>query len=159
MEPDYKNRGDENLFRAKCIDETHMKGMWFDGDILHDGVTGKCYIHIEDDCLNESDKVGEEGFLQFIAYEVDPDTICQYKGFQDCNGKKIFDGDICKYYNQIDKGGIAIIRDDCAEWICGKIRQTNNITPLFYLKCSEEWEILGNVFDNPELVDIFKTQI
>ena len=85
---------------------------------------------------------------------VKPETVCQYTGLQDKNHIKIFEGAICKYYNSEDKEGIAVIKEDYAEWKGGTIRQREIITPLFYLKCSSEWEILGNIFDNPELLEI-----
>lgn len=143
----------EILFKGKCIDETCLKGQWIEGQILHDGVTGKYYIN-RDNCLNESDNVGEEGLLRFVAYEVDPETVCQYTGLTDKNGRKIFEGDICKYYNPEDKNGIAIIREDHAEWRSGAIRQKEIMTPLFYLKCSSEWECIGSIFDNSEILKI-----
>jgi len=87
-----------------------------------------------------------------VTYDFISETVCQYTGLTDKNGRKIFEGDICKYYNHEDKDGIAVIREDYAEWIIGAIRQKEIMTPIFYLKCSSEWEVFGNIFDNTDLI-------
>lgn len=35
-------------------------------------------------------------------------------------------------------------RVDNGEWI---------MTPLFYLQCKDEWKVIGNIFDNPDLLN------
>lgn len=138
------------LFRGKCIDETCLKGKWLEGQILHDGVAGKHYIHWNN-CLNESDNVGEEGLLRFVAYEVDPETVCQYTGLPDKTGKKIFNGDII-----ISDGTIGIVKFGkykngfhygfYVEWTsCPLLRQELGFW-------NDRSEIIGNIFDNPELI-------
>ena len=103
--------------------------------------------------MNESDKVNEEGCLRFVAFEVDESTICQYTGLTDKNGRKIWENDVCKYFNQEDKDGVAIIKCDYASWVSGTISEKETLTPLFYLQCGDEWEVIGNSFDNPELLE------
>ena len=61
----------EILFSAKRIDN----GYTVYGYHIKDGVTGKHFIVAEGSLLHESDKVGEEGLLNFVAFEVDEDTI------------------------------------------------------------------------------------
>ncbi len=120
----------EILFRAKRIDN----GEWIEGDLVH-APDGRTAVSTYDDLV-----------------ETVPETVCQWTGLTDKNNRKIFEGDICKYYNSEDKDGIAVIREDYAEWRSGTIRQKEIMTPLFYLKCSKEWEVIGNIFDNPELL-------
>ncbi len=133
--------GKEILFKAKRMDN----GEWIQGYLVkYQPVTSKneWKIGIVPVYANDNDLI-----------MVKPETVCQYVGLQDKNMTKIFEGDICKYYNSEDEDGIAVIREDYAEWKGGAIQQKEIMTPLFYLKCSSEWEILGNIFDNPELLE------
>ena len=141
----------EILFRGKCIDETCLKGKWLEGQILHDGVTGKYYIH-RDNCLNESDNIGEEGLLRFVAYEVDLETVCQYTGLTDKNGRKIFEGDIVGLYSEYRKEwdyGVVKYGEfncSCCEGVYGWYFDDEDIRRY------DEYEVKGNIFDNPELI-------
>lgn len=85
-------------------------------------------------------------------YSVYADTVGQYKGFNDRNGTEVYDGDICYFYTPDDKDGIAIIKEDYVEWISGTIFPTR-ITPLYYLKCKILCTVIGNIYDNPELLN------
>lgn len=79
--------------------------------------------------------------------------MMQFKNIQDKNKKDIYQGDICKYYNDIDKDGIGIIEDDYIKWISGTIAKKQLMTPLYYLKCGEEFEVIGNIYENPEVIE------
>ena len=127
---------DRYLYRAKRIDN----GEWVEGYLYRLSENHPPFIML-------SDRRGE-------SHEVDPSTICQCTGLKDKNGELIWENDVCKYYNPEDKDGIAIIKEDYASWISGTIRQTEIMTPMFYLKCGEEWEVIGNIFDNLELLEV-----
>lgn len=77
--------------------------------------------------------------------EVIPKTVGQYKGFVDKNGDKVFEKDICEFCNARGQYGIGIIGDDCIYWISGDIPYT--ASPLYYHKCSQDWEIIKNISD------------
>lgn len=80
--------------------------------------------------------------------EVIPETVGQYTGLTDKNGKKIFEGDILSYIEEIEtrsrgKETLKGIYEVKFEY-CG-------FSPLDCLACNH-LEIIGNIHDNPELL-------
>ena len=123
----------EILFRGKRIDN----GEWVYGDFSR--YPGEKSI-IMVDLLEEED------------YWVSSETVGQYTGLTDKNGVKIFEGDAVSYLNSIESGNGFVIFDTCAflfSWI--DIDETDSL--LMYFQCSEEMEVIGNIHDNPELME------
>ena len=138
---------DRCLYRAKRIDN----GEWIVGNRIDDGVTGQVFIHAAGNTVNESDKVGEDGCLRFVAFEVDPSTICQCTGIKDKNGKLIWENDIVKHDFGKEQIGVqlAIVKYD-SKYACYQIK------PIFdWMYCDKsDCEVIGNIFDNPELLEV-----
>ena len=91
--------------------------------------------------------------LSFSAYDVVSETVGQYIGLTDKNGKKIFESDILK---NIGSGRIiALCYSGCS--FC----YSHNGT-IYGIDDSEtgletnEWEVIGNIYDNPELLEDVK---
>ena len=125
----------EILFRGKRIDKWN-KGEWATGTVefFEDNVL----IHINND----------NPYAWHKAL-VDPDTVGQYTGLKDKNGKRIFEGDIWTYlgYN----GVVRWSQEDCAfaaEYTVGGIEYECAVTEAK----AKKFEIIGNIHDNPELI-------
>ena len=143
----------EILFRGKRTDN----GEWVKGWLIKDEY-GICIA--SDDALYHVD--GNE--WNFEDVEVNPETVGQYTGLTDKNGVKIFEGDIIEAQTQDTKrlrnaevrfGEFADINSDEDECYIGFYIVFDGIfTTAGQLKeCSNSIEVIGNIFDNPELLE------
>ena len=83
-----------------------------------------------------------------ILLEVIPETVGQYTGLTDKNGKKIFEGDIC-INREGDIGRVTWYEGYSAFMIYGI---TKNKVYWLYANDFSELEVIGNIHDNPELL-------
>ena len=96
----------------------------------------------------------EENKILFSSFVV-PETIGQYTGLTDKNGKKIFEGDIvlCKIIGLretvVHKGVVEYLRDSFTVNI-------KSIVPpqdiIWFSIQNGDIEVIGNIHDNPELL-------
>lgn len=75
----------EILFKSKRLDN----GEWVQGCLIKHEFDGRVYIgYVFEDM--------QDGFVDTDLVQVDPETVCQYIGIVDKNGKMVFGGDIVR---------------------------------------------------------------
>lgn len=91
------------------------------------------------------------------AYEVDPETVCQYTNVVDVEGVKIFEGDICRFsYFNYSHAGVVLYKDSCfilaRKSVVGAYGEIATCT--IYLKDAKNLRVVGNIYDNPVLLEV-----
>ena len=158
----------EILFKAKQIDN----GEWIEGSLIDlDIDNGYCYI------VPPYKKASILPIIFLITDRmklVDPETLCQYTGLTDKNGKKIWENDILMCHGNsedlvktvfgefgvrnIETGSIV---DKVVGWHyevvptdaisrCEPFCWPMPLTEYYIERC--EMEVVGNIFDNKELL-------
>ena len=151
----------EILFRGKRADS----GEWVEGFYLYTNENTQPVIIDMECCSNV----------------IIPETIGQYTGLTDKNGKRIFEGDIVRYntfddfdcqsvvkfgeYNQDGSAGeysaskcigfyVDVDNFTCPD-LCeyGSNCFANYLKQQNILEVAQYWEIIGNIHDNPELLE------
>ena len=140
----------EILFKAKRKDN----GEWVEGFVFE--FKGEFYI-MEMTQTFMTAYYSEESVVDFNirAIEIDPDTICQYTGLTDKNGKKIWENDIVKA--NLDESYPEDITYIKILWNeCGFCVNENCSTDIWTLEKwdAEHFQVCGNIFDNPDLLEV-----
>ena len=131
----------EILFRGKRKDS----GDWMYGTVVYPrSIKSKSYTAIVPITDGES--------VYSMIREVIPETVGQFTGATDKNGKKIFEGDIARF----DKGFFVVRYSDCRMGFCFDGLFGRGCQPGFTTPHWEYVEIIGNIHDNPELLEVSK---
>lgn len=139
----------EILFKAKRIDN----GEWVEG--CYTEYNGKTFIGIDISIYSDIFEVFCIPVIKW--FEVDPETICQFTGLTDKNGNKIWENDIVlvakNVYSTVKFG------------LYHEASKSERTHQGFYLESmdnyyyreelgywAKESVVVGNIFDNPELL-------
>lgn len=139
----------EILFRGKSKDT----GEWVYGNYMYNlRYNTHMILHYECACQNGTKPLPTDYSL--CDCDVDPETVCQYTGLTDKNGRNIFEGDIievCTFGFNSERFITEVIYEKCAF----RLKNGRN---MFYHGQSDftrvdDAKVAGNVFDNPELLE------
>lgn len=142
----------EILFRAKRIDN----GEWVEGYYIYHIKRTICPIGDSVKPEDEQHVIMQDGFSDWnmprntVVFDIDPETVCQYTGLTDKNGKRIWGNDIVRIENSMDEG-IGNIEFYGGMWYVDG-EPSNSLHDIMEYDDIAEIEVIGNIFDNPELL-------
>lgn len=129
----------EILFKAKRIDN----GEWVEG--CYTVHKGKIFIGVS---------INETFYIPVLSWlEVTSETLCQFTGLCDKNGNKIWENDILMAH--LDESYPEDTTYETIEWgVAGWVTHEANSVDRQYLDefDLEHFEVVGNIFDNKELL-------
>lgn len=133
----------EILFKAKRLDN----GEWVEGSLISTEDNSGFILRSKTKAFIPK---GTNTFCSTECYEIDQTTLCQYTGLTDKNGKKIWENDIVRN-EEGDIGVVQWFEEHAAFMIWNKTKNC-----VCYLAENDflKIEIVGNEFDNPELLEV-----
>ena len=139
----------EILFKGKRKDN----GEWVEGSLsIQNGET------LNDGTLTFEYRImGMRGELDYV----NPETVCQYTGLKDKNGKKIFEWDIVKVkfrdgrVGSLEKEYNYVVRYDGSQ-ASFEFEGHDELLgcPCLVQQNQHTFEVIGTIFDNPELLEV-----
>ena len=126
----------EILFRGKRADN----GEWIYGYLIGNNVIVGEVVDFDDDYFN----------TQFW-YKVDPETVGQFTGMEDSLTFQIFEGDIVRHTRSSVWGTESSVHEVSFDTELMQFGLENS-NELFNFQFSNEFEVIGNIYDNPELL-------
>lgn len=112
---------------------SEQHGKWVYGDLIH---ASRCTIS------NNSN---------MMQYFVDEETVGQYTGLKDKNGKEIYEGDILLFTSKSGEKSLCHVLFENAAFIVKWVEREYFRTDLDWWNVKSD--VVGNVYENPELLE------
>ena len=150
-----RKRMREIKFRGKRTDN----GEWVVGCLII--ISHKAWIKDINDKTTNQRRLAKD-FADFSCVEVEKETVGQYTGLKDKNGKEIYEGDIVINGTTIIYGGgnkqtfkdVGVVRWDVKN--CCIVLNNKKSTKRLTHKTMKQYgiKVIGNIYDNPELLEV-----
>ena len=148
---------DRNLFKAKRLDNEE----WVEGTLVYDNKDALYRIITEINCSAGTCVITDK------APRIERFTACQCTGLKDKNGKLIWENDIISYQRDTDncpfpykdtkkRLGKVFYKDYRTTFAIGMGKNGSkslNDDLWKYIQNGNRVEVIGNIFDNPELLE------
>ena len=99
--------------------------------------------------LADEEYINDIDSIDLSSIEVDIDTVGQFTGLFDKNGKEIYEGDIIKGFDITIEVWYS---EDRACFIAEMKEPQNDMMDILGGYDTERMEIIGNIYDNPNLI-------
>lgn len=136
------------IFRGKSVNT----GKWLYGYLAEDKFFSTYLSTCEKVIFKNLESFSTDNFSYVVDdCKVSENTICQYTGLHDKNGQEIYEGDIVLQQGYNGKKIPMVVRFENGAFIVGyhKGSSTRKTPMLVSCKC----EVIGNIYDNPELME------
>ena len=92
-------------------------------------------------------------FAEFVATEVDPETVGECSGVPDENGTLMYEGDVVKGLCSFGCEVLSVVAFKDGAFGLARKRGNSVQFTAFTSICNTKYEIIGNIYDNPELLE------
>ena len=86
--------------------------------------------------------------------QYDSETLGQYTGLKDKHGKEIYESDILSYDGKAPIGYVRYCDKEFLYWVC--YEHYNIHFTLADVVSQGNFEVIGNIYENPELLEVSK---
>ena len=88
---------------------------------------------------------------QDSIYYPDDIILMQYTGLKDKNGEEVYEGDVLKW-DDTEETGYVEYMEETTEYVVDEWKEGNKRSKGHSLSSVDEVEIIGNIYQNPELI-------
>ena len=139
----------EILFKAKREDN----GEWVEGFYVNAKEEYGHGVRVAEIITIDAEQICSGQYSHMDSFPVEKETLCQYTGLTDKNGNKIWENDVVFVTDdngcsgQVDTGIGEIDFLEGLWYISGSVQNA-----LYDINKCFQIEVIGNIFDNPELL-------